>query len=135
MDNRYYVVVPLIALVICQLLKFLFELIKTKKVNFERLINGSGGMPSSHSTLCSSITMLIGLNHNFRGEIFGLSLVLLLIVCYDAMGVRRETEKQAVIINKYTKSKLLEDVGHEPLEVFAGIFLGIIISCLFYICR
>ncbi len=135
MDNRYYVVVPLIALVICQLLKFLFELIKTKKVNFGRLINGSGGMPSSHSTLCSSITMLIGLNHNFRGEIFGLSLVLLLIVCYDAMGVRRETEKQAVIINKYTKSKLLEDVGHEPLEVFAGIFLGIIISCLFYICR
>ena len=48
------------------------------------------------------------------------------------MGVRRETGKQAVIINELLKSfedgqypDLKELVGHTPLQVLMGILIGI----------
>ena len=63
--------------------------------------------------------------------------ILAIIVCHDAMGVRQETGKQAVIINEMvqqfeklmkqdiTDIDLKELVGHTPLQVLAGIAVGI----------
>jgi len=133
MNDIYFVIVPIVSLLVCQLLKFLIEIIRTKKIDFNRLINGSGGIPSTHSALLSSITMLIGLSNNFKGEIFGLSLALLLVICYDAMGVRNEAEKHAILLNKISKSNLNEEIGHEPFEVLTGIILGSIIAIIFFI--
>jgi acid phosphatase family membrane protein YuiD len=59
-------------------------------------------------------------------------------VCHDATGVRQETGKQAVMIKEIVKAfeeltsedlpevKLKEFVGHTPIQVFAGMLLGII---------
>ena len=56
---------------------------------------------------------------------------------YDAMGVRRETGKQAQLLNSVffenilnldgvlLQEKLKEYVGHTPLQVVAGAVLGI----------
>ncbi len=68
---------------------------------------------------------------------FAISFVLAMVVMYDAMGVRRETGKQAKLLNfimlenplklngEILQEKLKEYVGHTPLQVVAGAILGI----------
>lgn len=143
MFNHYkYITIPLITLVLCQIIKFGIESIKSKKLKWGRLFNGSGGMPSSHTSFSTSITMLMGLNFGFDSPFFALPLVFTLIVAYDAMGLRMQSGKQAEAINlivdelfsndiKVNFGKLKEELGHKPLEVVGGIMLGII-SALFF---
>lgn len=143
MFNHYkYITIPLITLVLCQVIKFGIESIKSKKLKWGRLFNGSGGMPSSHTSFSTSITMLMGLNFGFDSPFFALPLVFTLIVAYDAMGLRMQSGKQAEAINlivdelfsndiKVNFGKLKEELGHKPLEVVGGIMLGII-SALFF---
>ena len=76
---------------------------------------------------------------------FAIAAVLAVIVCKDAMGVRLETGKQAAIINeivrafdelssgKLTDVKLKEFVGHTPIQVLAGILLGIVNAVLLHL--
>ena len=136
-----YIVVPFTTLVICQIIKFFVEAFITKKLNLYRLINGAGGMPSSHSSFVTSITTIIGLNEGFDTVFFAISLIFSLVVMYDAMGVRYETGKQAEILNVLVKGNktfkektilLKEKVGHMPVEVFCGCLLGIITASVFY---
>ena len=70
-----YLICPFVALITCQLIKFLGELIKYKKVNIYRLLNGNGGMPSTHTTFISSITMLIGFKLGFDSPFFAFSFI------------------------------------------------------------
>ena len=114
-------------------------------MNFGRLFNGTGGMPSSHTSFSSAVTMLIGYNLGFDSPIFAVALVFMLITAYDAMGLRFESGKQAEAINvlfeelgKIRKPKMLykrlkEQLGHKPLEVLVGLLLGTTVSFCFYI--
>ena len=99
-------------------------------------------MPSSHTSFASSLTMLIGFRLGFDSPLFALGLVFTFIVSYDAMGIRLESEKQAEAINlifeKFLKgktkqgfTKLKEELGHKPLEVLVGIFLGTLMAFIF----
>lgn len=136
-----YIIVPFTTIVICQILKFFIEAIITKKFNIYRLINGAGGMPSSHSSFVISLTTIIGLNEGFESSHFAICLIISLVVMYDAMGVRYETGKQAEILNVLVKGNktfkektilLKEKVGHLPIEVFCGCLLGIVVALIFY---
>ena len=102
-------------------------------------IFGSGGMPSSHSAVSSSLTMTTLLLYGIDSPFFAISLVFTLITMYDAMGIRYESGKQAEAINKLNKKigslsvredlvKLKEQIGHKPIEVLCGMLLGIIVS-------
>ena len=84
----FYIICPFTALVICQLIKFTLESIKNKRLDFERLFNGSGGMPSSHTTFSCSLTALIGYQLGFDTPIFAVALIFTLITSYDDLGVR-----------------------------------------------
>ena len=66
--------------------------------NPERLV-GSGGMPSSHSSTVCSLATAAALRYGVGSFEFAISFVLSMIVMYDAMGVRRETGKQAKLLN------------------------------------
>lgn len=139
LESYKYLLVPIITLLVCQTLKFVIESIISKKLVWGRLFNGTGGMPSSHSSFTISLTMMIGLNQGFNSPLFAISLVFATVVCYDAMGLRMESGKQAEAINKifdqmfqeekYTKLK--EKLGHKPEEVLGGIMLGIASALLF----
>ena len=60
---------------------------------------------------------------------------------YDAAGVRRAAGKQAVLLNKIVdtpgltglqvQEKLVEVLGHTPIQVFAGAIIGIIVGAIF----
>lgn len=144
MKDYIYLICPFMALITCQILKFFIETIQTRKCNWSRLFNGSGGMPSSHTTFSSSVTMLIGYTLGFDAPLFAISMVFMLIIAYDAMGLRLESEKQAQAINmmfeKFEKGKwkvgykkLKEEIGHQPLEVLMGLLLGTAFALLFSI--
>lgn len=132
-----YLICPFVALITCQLIKFIGELIKYKTLNIKRLFNGNGGMPSTHTTFISSITMLIGFKIGFSSPLFSLALIISFIVSYDGIGIRMESGKQAVAINEIMKNdkikikKLKEQLGHKPLEVLIGYLYGTFIAFLF----
>lgn len=132
-----YLICPITAILTCQILKCLIELIETKKFNFARLTNGSGGMPSSHTTFTTSITMLIGFKLGFTNPLFAACFVFTCITAYDAMGLRYESGKHAEAINKLNrknkiKDKLLkQEIGHKPMEVLVGLIYGTLIAYLF----
>lgn len=102
--NKYiFLIVIFTSLILSQVLKFIIETIKNKKINIIRLLDGSGGMPSSHSAVSSSLTMTSLLLYGIDSPFFAISLVFTLITMYDAMGIRYESGKQAEAINKLNK--------------------------------
>ena len=143
-DNNYiYIIVPFISLIMAQLIKFIIESLKNKKLMWGRLFSGSGGMPSSHTSFCFSLTMLVGFKNGFDSNVFAICLVFSCIVMFDALGLRKESGHQAVAINKildeiFSKDTkdgvkhLTEQLGHNPVEVLAGIILGTIVAYIFY---
>jgi acid phosphatase family membrane protein YuiD len=123
---------------IAQVLKTILHLIFYKKLDFERLY-GDGGMPSGHSATVASLATICGLTFGLGSVEFAISAILAIIVCHDATGVRRETGKHAEILNELVKyletgkpEDLKELVGHTPLQVFAGVLIGIGNALLMY---
>jgi acid phosphatase family membrane protein YuiD len=126
-----------------QLIKTIIFLIINKRLDLSRMF-GDGGMPSGHSATVVSLATLIGLTQGFGSVVFALSMIFAIVVCHDATGVRRETEKQAFIIDELVKAfeelrdeklpevKLKKFVGHSPFQVAAGVGLGIANAFLMY---
>lgn len=123
-----------------QAFKVIWDLIATKKFNFKRII-GAGGMPSSHSAVVMVITVMLGKEFGFNSSIFAMSLIFSFVVMYDAAGVRRAAGKQATLLNKIVETpgltgvqvqeRLVEVLGHTPLQVFVGALIGIIVGSIF----
>ena len=122
-----------------QVLKTIIFIIVNKKFDPERLM-GDGGMPSSHSATVTAMAVATGITCGFDSAVFAIAAVLAIIVMHDAMGVRLETGKQAKVINDMveafealsgqdiTMDTLKELVGHTPLQVLAGMVLGLLIG-------
>ena len=120
-----YIIIPLFVGVITQCIKFIIETIKTKKINILRLFDGMGGMPSTHSSLVSSLSTIIYLNYGINNPLTSIVIISSLLIIYDSMGIRYESGNQAMVINKVVGTNLKEKLGHNPLEVLAGVVLGI----------
>ena len=97
-----------VAWVISQILKTILHLIVNKKIVWERLF-GDGGMPSSHSATVTSVAAATGFTAGWGSPVFGVAVFMAIIVMHDARGVRRETGKQAVVINDMIE--LFEKMG------------------------
>ena len=100
----------------------------------------AGGMPSSHTALVVAVAHAIGLTAGFDSAPFALAFVVAMIVVYDATGVRRQAGLHAEVINALLRdlvaghplkqAKLIELLGHSPLEALAGGVLGLIVAQL-----
>lgn len=132
-ENRI-LVASFIAWAIAQLTKTIYELIRYRELRLNRLVS-SGGMPSSHSALVMSLATATGCIAGFDSAAFAISLVLAVIVMYDAAGVRRAVSIQARILNQmideafqgkpFAEKRLRELIGHTPTQVIVGGLLGI----------
>lgn len=134
-----YIYIPLLVWFFIQTYKVIYELITTKKFNFKRII-GAGGMPSSHSAVVMTITIMIGKYEGFETSLFALSAVFAMVVMYDAAGVRRAAGKQAHLLNKIIETpgltnvqvqeRLVEVLGHTPLQVIIGAIIGVVVGLI-----
>ena len=98
-------------------------------------------MPSAHSATVSSLATVVGLYYGFGSIIFLAVLIFSFITMFDAAGVRRSVGRQAKILNLMLddiqlrggiqEQRLKELLGHTPVEVFAGAFLGIALALFF----
>lgn len=132
------------AWLIAQVVKTVIHAWIHKKIQWERLV-GDGGMPSGHSATVTAVCMMSLLIHGPGSFEFAISAILALVVCHDAMGVRRQAGKHAELINeiiaafnslteeKLTETRLKEFVGHTPIQVIAGILIGVVDAALLYL--
>ena len=113
-------------------------MVKNKKLNVRRMW-GAGGMPSSHSALMTSLATTIAYTEGLESPLFAITVIMAGVVMYDAAGVRRAAGKQARVLNQIIESegqniniqeKLIELLGHTPVEVLAGAFVGILVASL-----
>ena len=141
--NRF-LIIGLTSWLWAQVLKTIIYAFMNKKLDLSRLV-GDGGMPSGHSATVASLTTAALLCYGPGSFQFAISLILAIVVCKDAMGVRLETGKQAVMLNEMMRVfnvltsseqlpevKLREFVGHTPIQVMAGILLGIANAVVMY---
>lgn len=138
-----FLLTPLVSWFIAQVLKVIINAVIHKKLDWERLA-GDGGMPSGHSATVSSLAMFSLLECGPGSFAFALCAILAIIVCHDAMGVRLETGKQARMLNEIIRTvevltkqdlpevKLKELVGHTPIQVLAGITIGLCNALVMY---
>ena len=84
---------------------------------------------------------MIAKDYGIDSALFAISFVFSCIVMYDAAGVRRAAGKQAKLLNKIVdtpglsnievKEKLVEVLGHTPMQVIVGAIIGIIVGLIF----
>ena len=133
------------ASLLAQLIKVLLNLFIFHRFIAERMW-GAGGMPSSHSATVCAMVVATGRYCGVSSPTFAIAAVLSIIVMYDAMGVRYETGEQAKVLNQMIDQwievseknapflqnmHLKEMVGHTPLQVMAGMVVGVVVGFLY----
>ena len=134
-------IIPICSWAIAQLLKVIVILIRKKQLDLRYLVI-SGGMPSAHSAIVSSLATSVALMHGLGSVAFGISALLALIVMYDAAGVRQSVGKQSVVLNRIIQEirlrrpltelerDLKEFIGHTSFQVIIGGLLGFTVAWL-----
>ncbi|KAJ8444707.1 hypothetical protein Cgig2_030381 [Carnegiea gigantea] len=115
----------LFACFLAQSMKVVLNFVMEKKWDF-KIMCASGGMPSSHSALCTALTTSVAICHGIADSVFPVCLGFSIIVMYDAIGVRRHAGMQAQVLNKIiedlfqghpiSERKLKELLGHTPSQ-------------------
>ena len=138
-EKYKYLIIPILMWLCIQTFKVIWDLIKTHKFNFRRIL-GAGGMPSSHTAVVVALSTMIAREYGLESPIFAISAVFSAVVMYDAAGVRRAAGKQAKMLNKIIETpglsqlemqeKLVEVLGHTPIQVIVGAIIGIIVGLI-----
>lgn len=108
----------------------------------ETMIWRTGGMPSSHSALVTSLCTTIAFRNGLNSDLFVFSFCFFLVVLRDAFGVRRSSGLQAKKLNELGKElsekglideykKIKEINGHTPMEVICGCLVGFFVGLAF----
>ena len=137
--------VSLLGWFVAQVLKTIINFILLGKFQLERMW-GDGGMPSAHSATVCGMVIGTGRSEGVGSAIFSVASVVAIITMHDAMGVRHETGEQAKVLNQMIEQwidiseqnspflqnmHLKEMVGHTPLQVVAGVLVGVAVGLLY----
>lgn len=146
----------IITIFLAQFLKIPWNYINTRQWDWGWLIH-SGGMPSGHTSAATSLATAIGLRYGFDSPGFAIATIFSIVVMYDATGIRRHAGLQAQVLNQLVddfthlvvqlsqrkekedaakkekvRTPLKEILGHQPIEVFTGLWFGITMALLSY---
>ena len=137
--------VSLLGWFVAQVLKTIINFILLGKFQLERMW-GDGGMPSAHSATVCAMVIATARSAGVGSSIFAVASVVAIITMHDAMGVRHETGEQAKVLNQMIEQwidiseqnspflqnmHLKEMVGHTPLQVVAGVLVGVAVGLLY----
>ena len=123
----------LFTLIIVQATKVLVHMMQGVPLRMQDYFT-TGGMPSSHSAIMTSLTFGILLTEGWNSPLFALSIVLALLVMRDAIGVRRTVGELTLIMKKLAKKRITvhEAPGHTPQEVIIGAIVGAAITLIVF---
>ena len=117
-----------------QVIKVVVTLLRDKRFQ-PALLVATGGMPSSHTSLVTTLSLLVARREGVDSPLFSVVLIFSLYVVFEATGLRQEVGKQATILNDlvdelFTKHhvdhhRLRELVGHTWAEVGGGFLCGL----------
>jgi acid phosphatase family membrane protein YuiD len=130
----FALIVSLGAGLVAQLLKIFW----IKEKNLLKILTITGGMPSTHSAILISFTLIIYFLEGITTT-FALAVLMSLIIVRDAVGVRYAVGQNAIILKKMnSKNKPLADKvvltkGHTIKEVSVGGLIGVIVSIITYL--
>lgn len=140
MGDFFIIICAASAWFVAQFLKVFTGIFKVKKFSVAELLFGTGGMPSSHSASVCALVSACAIKDGFTSSSFAISLVLAMIVMRDAMGMRRQVGEHAKALNRLfqnlsdslndpelTEKALEELAGHTPLQVLAGMLIGLLL--------
>lgn len=129
---------------IIQLTKVIIDSVVQKQFTLQEVFS-SGGFPSFHSGIASSVTMIALLHDGIYSITFAIAVTFSLLFAYDAMNIRFQTGKHAEYLNdlrkdlqdnllmkEKRKTKLKERLGHTPVEVLGGIVFWISLTFVLY---
>jgi acid phosphatase family membrane protein YuiD len=114
---------------------------RNRKELLKALFWKTGGMPSSHASAVSALTVTMAIQEGINSDLFILTLFFSMIVLRDAVGVRHSSGIQAKTLN--TLGRVLSErfrieyhpvkevQGHKPLEVIVGCFIGFFIAAAY----
>ncbi len=122
---------------IAQLMKVVVAFYHTRKLRLERFFD-TGGMPSSHTALVTTLTIGVALENGIGSPVFSVVLIFSMYVVFEAAGLRQEVGKQARVLNELVDdllethhlntSRLKELVGHTWGEVTVGFLVGLVVA-------
>lgn len=136
-----YLLAIVLSWVFAQGAKYIIIAIKNQNFDHLRQLYLSGNMPSAHSATVASMATVVGLRNGIDSALFGITLMVALVVMYDAIMVRRSVGEQGLAIQELIKTaKDNERVvipraakGHTPLEVAVGAVLGLLIGVVVFL--
>lgn len=124
----------LLGWLVAQTAKMICCFVASKRLDFSYMVS-TGGMPSAHSAMASSLATSLGICQGFDSAIFALGVAFAVVVMFDAQSVRAAAGKQAQLLNQIvdellhehhlSEVKLKELLGHTRFEVFMGMLTGI----------
>jgi uncharacterized protein len=134
-SNFQYILVFALGYTVAQSAKFVINL---RKNGFQLSdVFESGGMPSSHASVVFSFATLVCIRQGLYSPISALSLMIAMIVVYDATHVRYSSGQQGEKINQLGKElqgvkyqKLRVSHGHTLSQVIAGSVCGVVVGVL-----
>lgn len=137
------ILLPIIAGILCQIIKLIISAAKGKFSWGE--LNSYGGMPSSHAAFVSSLAIVAGYYEGWASVAFAIALIFAVLTIRDAIGFRRTLGKHAEVINHFVHNlpddkkpefeRLSTRLGHTTLEALAGILIGIAIPLIWILIK
>lgn len=126
-----YLLAPLLAWLLAQLLKYSLVARKNSKYRSLRTFLASGSMPSVHTAAVTALALVIGAIDGWGSATFAIAGVVGIVVAYDAMQVRRAAGEQgaalselAELLRQRLSIKPYQALGHKPREVAVGALIG-----------
>lgn len=126
---------------LAQILKVLFGFRRTGRFRLERFFD-TGGMPSSHTSAVTTLTIGVAAYSGIDSTIFSITLLFSMYIVFEAAGLRQEVGKQAKVLNELVDdllethhlntSRLKELVGHTWGEVTVGFLIGVLVAFVAY---
>jgi len=137
------IIASVCAWALAQFVKVLIGLIRKRQIDLRYFVS-SGGMPSAHSATVSALATGVVMVEGIGSVAFGISVILAVIVMYDAAGVRQSVGRQSIILNRIIaelrdrrpiaelEHNLRVFIGHTPFQVIVGSAMGIIVAWLWF---
>ncbi|NLZ74496.1 divergent PAP2 family protein [Candidatus Falkowbacteria bacterium] len=138
-----YFITPIIAFSIAQGTKVFLRSLK-QKITWRDIFSYSD-MPSGHAAVVVAMATILALRLGIDSPIFAATFVYAAIVITDAVGLRNYLGQHGKTLNILVKDlkedefldhsypKLLEKIGHTPLQVLIGGIIGVTVSVIMHL--